>query len=94
MKLGSSSDRYFTFLGFGLCGSLSVGKLSEDGVIPYICHCLTTMCQKVEISKDKVFVIFLGQKYHANLNANVRILPDFINQEPTKASASPQHRQG
>ena len=70
-----------------------MGKLSEDGVIPYICDCLTTLCEKAEISKDKVFVIFLvrfdqlGQKYHANLNATVRILSDFINQKPAKAGA-------
>merc|ERR1712026_569445 len=65
-----------------------VGQLSEDGVIPYICDCLTTMCEKAQVSKDKVFVIFLvrfdqlGQKYHANLNATVRILSDFINTQP------------
>ena len=70
-----------------------VGKLSEDGVIPYICDCLTTLCEKAEISKDKVLVIFLvrfdqlGQKYHANLTATVCILSDFINQEPAKAGA-------
>ena len=70
-----------------------MSKLSEDGVIPYICDCLTTMCEKAELAKDKVTVIFvvrfdqLGQKYHTNLNATVRILSDFINQEPAKSGA-------
>ena len=72
---------------------MPVSKLSEDGVIPYICECLTTMCEKAEISKERVFVIFLarfdqlGQKYHTNLNSTVRILSDFINQEPAKSGA-------
>ena len=70
-----------------------VSKLSEDGVIPYICECLTTVCEKAELSKERMFVIFLvrfdqlGQKYHTNLASAVRIISDFISQEPAKAGA-------
>ena len=70
-----------------------VSRLSEDGVVPYICDCLSTWCEKEEMSKDNLHIVFLvrfdvlGQKYHTNLHATIRLLSDFISQEPVKASA-------
>ena len=45
-----------------------VSKLSVDGVIPFICECISYWCEKIELSKDNVWVCFivrfvaLGQK--------------------------------
>ena len=70
-----------------------VARLSEDGVIPFICESINAWCEKEELSKDKIHVIFvarmdvLGQKYHTNLVATVRLLSDFISHEPVRASA-------
>ena len=70
-----------------------VSKLSEDRVIPYICDSISNWCEKIELSKDNVWICFivrfdaLGQKYHTNLQAMARILSDFISNNPVKASA-------
>ena len=70
--------------------SAPVSKLSEDGVIPYICDSVSSWCEKQELSKDNIHVVFLvrldvlGQKYHTNLNPAIRLLSDCINQDSDK----------
>lgn len=70
-----------------------VSKLSEDGVVPFICESISQFCEKAELSKENIHVVFvarldvLGRKYHTNLHATVRMLSDFISQEPAKACA-------
>ena len=69
-----------------------VSKLSEEGVIPYLCDCIATWCEKQELSKESIHVVFLirldvlGQKYHTNLNPAIRLLSDFLSLDPEKTS--------
>ena len=69
-----------------------VSRLSEDGVVPYICECISHWCEKQELSKENIRIVFLvrldvlGQKYHTNLNPAIRILSDCINQDPQRTS--------
>ena len=67
-----------------------VSRLPEEGVIPYICECISAWCEKQELSKEKVLIIFLvrldvlGVKYHTNLSPAIRLLSDSISQDPER----------
>jgi len=70
-----------------------VSRLTEDGVVPYICESVSGWCEKEELSKENVHFVFLvrldvlGQKYHTNLHSTVRLISDFISQKPERAAA-------
>ena len=70
-----------------------VARMSEEGVIPYLCECINTWCEVQDMSKENVHIIFLvrldvlGQKYHTNLSPALRLVSDFINQDPERAAA-------
>jgi hypothetical protein len=72
---------------------LPTGKLAEDEVLPFIAEALSIWAEDENISKDRVHTIFLvrldalGTKYFPNLNPAVRLLSDFIANNPALAAA-------
>ena len=70
-----------------------VAKLTEEGVTPFICEAMAAWAGQEGVSKENIHVVFvirldvLGRKYHVNLCPTVRLVSDFISQNPKTACA-------
>ena len=70
-----------------------VAQTTEDAVIPVVCESITTLVEKASLSKEDVYAIFivlfdfLDHTFHTNMLPALRLISDFVSNNPEKSGA-------